>query len=68
MLDLLGILFSSIMMFLVILRAIQMDSTQPWFRPPRTGVDRSGLKLRPDDANGQGPAARTPPRREPAQR
>ena len=44
MLDLLGILFSSIMMFLVILRAIQLDSTQPWFRPPKTGVDRSGLQ------------------------
>jgi hypothetical protein len=48
MLDLLGILFSSIMMFLVILRAIQLDSKEPWFRPPKTGVDGSGLKLRPD--------------------
>jgi hypothetical protein len=55
MLDLLGILFSSIMMFLVILRAIQLDSTQPWFRPPKTGVDRSGLKLRPDDPSRQRP-------------
>lgn len=34
MLDLFGILFSSVIMFLVILRAIQMDRTQPWFRPP----------------------------------
>jgi hypothetical protein len=64
MLDLLGILFSSIMMVLVILRAIQMDSTQPWFRPPKTNVDRTGLKLRPDDTNGRGSAARTRPRRE----
>ena len=47
MLDLFGILFSSIMMVLVILRAIQMDSTQPWFRPPKTSVDGSGLRLRP---------------------
>jgi len=39
MLDLFGILFSSVIMFLVILRAIQMDRTQPWFRPPKfTGV------------------------------
>jgi hypothetical protein len=64
MLDLLGILFSSIMMFLVILRAIQLDSTQPWFRPPKTTVDRSGLKLRPGYSNGDGPAARPETRRE----
>jgi hypothetical protein len=38
------------MMFLVILRAIQLDSLQPWFRPPKTGVDRSGLKLKPGGA------------------
>jgi len=37
MLDLFGILFSSVIMFLVILRAIQMDRTQPWFRPPKSG-------------------------------
>ena len=47
MLDLLGILFSTIMMVLVILRAIQLDSTQPWFRPAKTEADSSGLKLRP---------------------
>jgi hypothetical protein len=64
MLDLLGILFSSIMMFLVILRAIQLDSTQPWFRPPKTSVDRSGLKLRPGTAGGETPAPRTTPHRE----
>jgi hypothetical protein len=64
MLDLLGILFSSIMMFLVILRAIQLDSTQPWFRPPKTSVDQSGLKLRPGDAGERVPPARTTPRRE----
>jgi hypothetical protein len=64
MLDLFGILFSSIMMFLVILRAIQLDSTQPWFRPPKASVDRSGLKLRPGDASGERPAARTVPPRE----
>jgi hypothetical protein len=48
MLDLLGILFSSGIMFLVVLRAIRMDRTQPWFRAPKQGVDNSGLKLRPN--------------------
>ena len=65
MLDLLGILFSSIMMFLVILRAIQLDSTQPWFRPPKTSVDQ----FRPEIAAGQPrrrgrPATRSMPHRE----
>jgi hypothetical protein len=64
MLDLLGILFSSVMMFLVILRAIRLDSTQPWFRPPKTGVDRSGLKLRPGPSGGERPAQRIPTQRE----
>jgi hypothetical protein len=48
MLDLLGIVFSSGIMFLVVLRAIRMDRTQPWFRKPKQGVDSSGLKLRPN--------------------
>jgi hypothetical protein len=52
MLDLFGIVFSSGIMFLVILRAIQMDSLMPWFRPARTGSDSSGLRLRPDDTGG----------------
>jgi hypothetical protein len=51
MLDLLGIVFSSAMMFMVILRAIQMDNLLPWFRPPKTGVDRSGLRLRSGPAD-----------------
>jgi hypothetical protein len=58
MLDLLGILFSSIMMFLVILRAIQLDNLQPWFRPPKAGVDRSGLALRPPASEADGQPAR----------
>ena len=58
MLDLLGILFSSTMMFLVILRAIQMDSLQEWFKPPRTGVDGSGLKLTPADPADDGQRTR----------
>jgi len=32
MLDLTGILFSSIMMLMVIVRAVQMDRLQPWFQ------------------------------------
>jgi hypothetical protein len=54
MLDLLGILFSTGIMFLVILRALQLDALLPWFRPPRTGTDSSGLRLRPDDPGNAG--------------
>ena len=32
MLDLLGIVFSSVIMMLVIVRALQMDKTEPWFQ------------------------------------
>lgn len=32
MLDLTGILFSSVMMLLVIVRALQLDRAQPWFQ------------------------------------
>ncbi len=32
MLDLTGIMFSSIMMLVVIVRALQLDRTQPWFQ------------------------------------
>lgn len=65
MLDLLGIVFSSVMMFLVILRAIQMDSLEAWFKPPKTGVDDSGLKLRPNRTASDSQRARRPmPRRE----
>jgi hypothetical protein len=31
-LDLTGIMFSSIMMLIVIVRALQLDRTQPWFQ------------------------------------
>jgi hypothetical protein len=47
MLDLTGILFSSIMMLLVIVRAVRMDQRQPWFQsikvrkePVHNGVRR----------------------------
>jgi hypothetical protein len=32
MLDLTGIMFSSVMMLIVIVRALQLDSVQPWFQ------------------------------------
>jgi hypothetical protein len=32
MLDLTGIMFSSVMMLIVIIRALQLDSVQPWFQ------------------------------------
>jgi hypothetical protein len=32
MLDLTGIMFSSVMMLMVIVRALQIDRTQPWFQ------------------------------------
>ena len=45
MLDLFGIMFSSIVMMLVILRAIQSDATTPWYKATRKQPDDSGLKL-----------------------
>jgi hypothetical protein len=35
MLDLTGIMFSSIMMLMVIVRAVQLDRIQPWFQTIR---------------------------------
>jgi hypothetical protein len=32
MLDLTGIMFSSVMMMMVIVRAVQLDRSQPWFQ------------------------------------
>jgi len=34
LLDLAGILFSSIMLLIVITRAVQLDRTRPWFAAP----------------------------------
>ena len=58
MLDLLGIVFSSSIMFLVILRAVHADRTQPWFKPPKAGVDSSGLKLRRNGLVAEAPLPR----------
>ena len=65
MLDLFGILFSSVIMFLVILRAVQLDTLLPWFKPPKSGVvDSSGLRLRPDTMPADDRAARRKMHRE----
>jgi hypothetical protein len=48
MLDTFGILVSSIAMFIVIFRAVQLDAAQPWFKPSKSSADSSGLRLRPD--------------------
>jgi len=32
MLDLFGIMFSSVIMLMVIIRAVQLDRVQPWFQ------------------------------------
>ena len=52
MLDLTGILISSIMMLIVILRAAQWDSRKPWFEgPPDADKNRGRLqKLRENAA------------------
>ena len=63
MLDLAGILFSSVMMFLVILRAVQMDAVTPWFKPPKVGPDSSGLRLSP---NSKEPFTPPVPEKKPA--
>ena len=63
MLDTLGILISSIVLLLVIVRAIQLDAVQPWFRPPKSGIDRSGLKLRPEGPSGDPSVQRAAARR-----
>jgi hypothetical protein len=60
MLDLFGIVVSSVIMLLVILRAIQTDAEQPWFKSPKTGGDSSGLRLQPNNQGGN--SAGTPTR------
>jgi len=46
MLDLTGIMFSSIMMFIVIVRAIRADRQDPWFQTVK-------LKAKPVEARKQ---------------
>jgi hypothetical protein len=44
MLDLAGIMASSIMMLLVIVRAVQLDNIQPWFQRPKQMVETGKAK------------------------
>jgi hypothetical protein len=45
-LDLFGIMFSSIIMMLVIVRAVQLDKTQPWFQ----SIKRRETSVKPKSA------------------
>jgi hypothetical protein len=47
MLDLTGILLSSIMMLIVIVRAVQLDSVQPWFQSIKREADPISASKRP---------------------
>lgn len=41
MLDLTGILFSSVMMLVVIIRAVKLDSTEAWFPALKRKVEQT---------------------------
>ena len=47
MLDLTGILFSSIMMLMVIVRAVQLDSVHPWFQQVKLKGAPASVNQRP---------------------
>jgi hypothetical protein len=47
MLDLTGILFSSVMMLIVIVRAVQLDATQPWFQKVKRKEAPAPARLTP---------------------
>ncbi len=44
MLDLAGIVFSSVMMLIIIVRALQMDRVQPWFQKIKRKEDQMPVK------------------------
>ena len=46
MLDLTAILFSSIMMLIVIVRAVKLDATQPWFQHVKLRGSQMAANLR----------------------
>jgi hypothetical protein len=47
MLDLTGIMFSSVMMLIVIVRALQLDRVQPWFQKVKRKDDPVPANQRP---------------------
>jgi hypothetical protein len=66
-LDVLGILFSGVMMLIVIFRAVQLDRTQPWFaaappdpEPAPAKPDRSATRFAPPRSAPERPAAEEP--------
>ena len=52
MLDLAGIMFSSVMILFVIVRAVQLDLTQPWFQTIARKGDAGKSKPRPWQRRG----------------
>jgi hypothetical protein len=52
MLDLAGIMFSSVMILFVIVRAVQLDLTQPWFQTISRTDDVRQSKPRPWQRRG----------------
>jgi hypothetical protein len=61
MLDLLGIMVSSIMMVIVIARAAQLDRTTPWFETPADpNAPKSGIAKVRERAARSIPAWRRP--------
>ena len=55
MLDLFGIMFSSVLMLFVIVRAVQLDRTMPWFQT----VKRREPEAKAGSAKGRGATAGT---------
>lgn len=47
MLDLTGIMFSSIMMLLVVLRALQLGRTEPWFQSIKKRTEEKAKAKQP---------------------
>jgi hypothetical protein len=45
MLDLAGIMFSSVMMLMVIVQAVRLDQSQPWFQAVKRKGKEAGAKL-----------------------
>jgi hypothetical protein len=63
MLDVLGILVSGVMMLFVILRAVQLDRSQPWFETPPPEPAEAAAAPRPGRPAMPPARARPIPRR-----
>jgi len=49
-LDVLGIFVSGVMMLYIIIRAVQLDATRPWFEPLQPDADEPAASCRPGRA------------------